>query len=297
MREVLRQRGPLRNRELDGRAVEYYRAGKDTGVALYFLWLTGELMTHSRQGRERVYDFLQNIAPPDLQWTASEEQAIEHFIRKGISHLGLVSERDVRNLLKNATGHAISAAEAKTRLADLAAAGQVSAVHLEGQRSSLYHLAEDTPLLEMLGNGETPDAWQPLVATTGEEVIFLSPLDYTSARGRAKDLFDFDYIWEIYKPAAQRVYGPYTLPILYGDRLVARMDARLDRQSQTLFVNGFWLEAWFEPDDAFAVALARGLHSLAHFLGAERLDITPLDPDFLRAQAGEYLSSHGIPPV
>ena len=112
--------------------------------------------------------------------------------------------------------------------------------------------------------------------TTDDEVIFLSPLEYVSARGRAAKLFDFDYIWEIYKPQAKRVYGPYTMPILYGDRLVGRMDSRHDRKSKTLVINGLWLEDWFTAGEAFAAALNKGLARFISFLGAEKINHSAL---------------------
>ena len=141
-----------------------------------------------------------------------------------------------------------------------------------------------SPLLETVQRGDIPGDWQPLENSTREEITFLSPLEYVSARRRAMKLFDFDYIWEIYKPAQQRKYGPYTLPILYGDQLVARMDARLDRPNKTLVINGFWLETWFKPDEDFAAALALGLARFTTFLGAEYLDSAMLKPEFLRRQ-------------
>src|SRR5207248_1030717 len=81
-----------------------------------------------------------------------------------------------------------------------------------------------------------------------------------STRGRASWLFDFEYLWEVYKPAAKRRWGYYTLPILYGDRLVARLDPKLDRTTSTLVINGFWLEEYAPVEcPGFAAALARGL--------------------------------------
>jgi uncharacterized protein YcaQ len=73
-----------------------------------------------------------------------------------------------------------------------------------------------------------PPAWAQVETSTTQEAVFLAPLDPVSARGRAKVLFGFDYIWEVYKPAPQRKYGYYTLPVLWGDRLVARFDSKLD---------------------------------------------------------------------
>jgi hypothetical protein len=70
VRGELRARGPLGNRDFTGRArVNNYRGSKDTGLALYYLWLTGELMTHHRRGFERVYDFREHIEVPPQKWT------------------------------------------------------------------------------------------------------------------------------------------------------------------------------------------------------------------------------------
>lgn len=115
--------------------------------------------------------------------------------------------------------------------------------------------------------------------------------------GRARSLFGFEYIWEISKPAAKRRYGPYTMPVLYGDRLVARVDAKLDRRTKTLTVNGSWVEEWFLPDESFASALARGLLDLALFLGAERVDTAGLATSLLRREAQETLRSGNVGPI
>ena len=80
----------------------------------------------------------------------------------------------------------------------------------------------------------------------------------------------------MYKPAGQRRWGYYTLPVLYGDRLEARLDPRLERSSGTLWINGFWLEVHAPVQDpAFAAALVRGLRRFASFLGARQVDFQP----------------------
>jgi uncharacterized protein YcaQ len=290
VKQELRERGPLRNRDLDGRQMDHYRASKDTGVALYFLWLTGELMTHSRQGKERVYDFLDNVAPESVRQPAADEEAENFFARKAIAHRGLVDARTFRNMWKGLIERPVDAKEAQSKLAELVESRQAATVRIEGHKEPHYILASDASILKELQSGKTPRAWQPLETTTGEEVIFLSPLETISARGRAGLLFDFDYIWEIYKPAAERKWGPYTMPILYDDRLVARLDAKLDRQSQELLINGFWLERWFKPDDAFAAAFVHGLLRFARFLNAERLNVAALRPKSLRQHVDRIVS-------
>ena len=146
-------------------------------------------------------------------------------------------------------------------------------MRVEGWRAPQVALAADEPLLADLLADRTPSTWQPLGPTTEEEATFLAPLDPVSARGRATSLFGFEYIWEIYKPVEQRRWGAYTLPILWGDRLVARFDARMDRSTATLVVNGLWLE-----DDALAAdaalleAMRRGMDRLITFLDARAID-------------------------
>ena len=271
VRQELRQRGPLRNRDVSGNKVTAYRSSKDTGVALYVMWISGELMTYGRHGKERIYDFAENIAPPYWQYTNSDEEAESYFLRKAIAQQGLITARDFRNAWKNIRDSAVHINEAQAKLDEMVVASQIKAINIEGNKETHYHLAEDDAHLEALKNGNIPLAWQPLGPTTEEEVTFLSPLEYVSARRRALKLFDFDYIWEIYKPVEKRVYGPYTMPILYGDRLVGRMDSRHDRANQTLIINGLWLESWFKPDKAFAEALTRGISRFTTFLEAKEL--------------------------
>ena len=146
-------------------------------------------------------------------------------------------------------------------------------------------MSDDIPILESLEKGKIPKGWKPKETTTLEEVTFLASLDIVSARGRAKKLFDFDYVWEVYVPAHKRRWGYYVLPILYGDDLVARLDPKLDRKTMTLEIKGFWHE-----DDApvkdleFADALARGLIRFARFLEAKKISTESIRPAGLRKQ-------------
>jgi uncharacterized protein YcaQ len=86
-------------------------------------------------------------------------------------------------------------------------------------------------------------------------------------------LFDFDYIWEVYTPAPKRKFGYYALPVLWGDRLVARFDGRFDRAGSTFAILGLWLEDdALAEDEAFIEAFARGIERMRGFLGADRID-------------------------
>ena len=83
----------------------------------------------------------------------------------------------------------------------------------------------------------------------------------------------------------QRRWGYYTLPILYGDDLVARLDPKLDRKTNTLHILGFWLEDDAPKDEAFANALGRGLARFAKLVGAKQVEMDAIQPRRLQAQA------------
>lgn len=292
VREEVRARGPLGNRDFAGHArVSSYRARKDTGLALYHLWLTGELMTHSREGFQRKFDLRERVAPSSVGHVVPAEEAERFFARKALALLGLHTARAWAGTFAFLLNRRIDRAEARRWLEGLVAAGEAASVLVEGQKDLYYYPAADAPLLAKLADGDAPVEWRPLDTATREEVILLSPLDNLLARQRTRLLFGFEYLWEVYKPAANRRWGYYTMPILWRDRLVARLDPKLDRRTGTLVVNGFWLEEGTTAEDpAFAAALAHGLGRFAHFLAARQVDLAALHPEPLREHVGAAIA-------
>jgi uncharacterized protein len=292
VRAELRARGPLGNRGLDGNPVaNNYHGRKDTAVVMYFMWLSGELMMHHREGFDRVYDFRENIAPKEYDFVADVKETEKYFARKVVAFMGLKNEGNMRGEMNYYMRQNYSIAEMKGLLKQWKEAGTFAQVRIEGGRETYLVLYEDMPALESLERGGLPAGWRPKGTTTLEEVTLLSPLDVVSARGRAKRLFDFEYKWEVYVPAPKRRWGYYVLPILYGDDLVARLDPKLDRATMTLQIKGFWHEDEAPVKDAaFADALAHGLVSFARFLGAGRINIAALHPPALRRAIKPVLS-------
>ncbi len=281
----LREKGPLGNRDIEGDAVKVwsYRGRKETSVTLFYLWLTGEVMISSRKGFDRIYDLRERVLPAEYDYAASVEEAEDFFGKKHIAFYGMAREPSWKTGLGDFIHRAISAQEAKGRIERLIEKGEVSRVRVEGFSENFLILNSDQARLAELEAGRVPKAWKPKGSSTLEEVTFLAPLEIVSARGRAKKVFDFDYVWEVYKPAHQRKWGYYTLPILYGDDLVARLDPKLDRTTNTLQILGFWLEDDAPKDPAFADALANGLRRFAGMIGAKKFDLTGIQPMKLRA--------------
>jgi uncharacterized protein YcaQ len=285
MRAILSERGTVSNRDfaMSSRTrTQSYRGRKDSALALYYLWITGEVMTHHRERFERVYALTEAVAPAHLIRESDEAEADRFLIKKDVSFAGLARLNRAQDSYHRGVPFERAKQISKTMLAD----GEIIEVQVEGWKAIHYALGSDAALLHDLSAGRVPKAWKPLDTTTTDEVVFLAPLDQVSARGRAKVLFGFDYIWEVYKPEHQRKFGYYTLPMLWGDRLVARFDSKLDRATGTFVVLGLWLEdAALGNDQAFAEALARGFARFVTFLGASKLDATAFREPLLRGCA------------
>jgi len=282
MRAILRARGTVSNRDFEMATrirTQSYRGRKDSALALYYLWRTGEVMTHHRENFERVYALTEAVAPAHLLRENDDEETDRFLIKKDISFSGLSQVKRVQDSYHRGVPFDQVKPITEAMLAD----GEIIEVQVEGWKAAYYALGSDAKLLRDLSAGRVPKTWMPLDTTTTEEVVFLSPLDPVSARGRAKVLFGFDYIWEVYKPQHLRKFGYYTLPILWGERLVARFDSKLERTTNTFIILGMWLEAKaLAKDEAFAEALARGFARFATFLGASKVNAKAIREPLLR---------------
>ena len=288
MRAILRERGTVTNRDFAMKhrtRTDSYRGRKDSALALYYLWRTGEVMTHHRERFERVYALAEAVAPAHLLYESDEATVDRFLIKKEISFDGLSR---VRRTADGYHGRGEPDRPAKTLLGQLLAEGEVIEVKVEGWKAPHLALGSDAGLLAELSAGRVPAEWRPLDADAAGEVVFLSPLDPVSARGRAKVLFGFDYVWEVYKPVDKRKYGYYVLPVLWGERLVARFDSKLDRTTNMLVILGLWLEdEALGRDEAFAAELGRGFKRFVAFLGADRVEAAAVNEALLRERIQE----------
>ncbi|MBD0328656.1 MAG: winged helix DNA-binding domain-containing protein [Thermoleophilia bacterium] len=147
----------------------------------------------------------------------------------------------------------------------LVADGELVPVEVEGVRGNRFVLRQDVELLS------TPPEPPPSVA-------FLPPFDpLVWDRPLLASLFGFEYVWELFFPPAKRRFGWYSLPILFRDRFVGRIEPRLDRAADRVEVLGLWWEDGFEPAraDGFADAMDGALRAYLRFAGASRLEWAP----------------------
>jgi uncharacterized protein YcaQ len=288
MRALLERRGRLQNRDFsmhDRVRTDSYYGRKDSALALYYLWRIGEAMVHHRERFEKIYAPAERVAPRRYRHDVTNEEADAFHWRKQVAFEGLTKFLGVpQGFSHSTTGQRRSIREAH---ADWRAAAlerdELIEVRVDGWKGPRWALGEDADTIRTIEAGRVPRRWRPLDTTTTEEVTFLSPLDPVSARDRATELFDFHYRWEVYTPAPKRRWGYYTLPVLWGDRLVARFDGRFDPGSRTLRLLGMWFEDdALVDDDAFLDAFAPAMTRFARYLDALAIDSGGIPQSIIR---------------
>lgn len=209
-------------------------------------------VTTRRPDFSRLYDLAERvIAAAHHQRKVEREEAQRELLRLAARSHGIGTVADLANY------YHIPVTQARPRIAELAAAGELREVRVEGWREPAWlH----------------PKAQCPARI---EAATLLSPFDpVVWFRPRAERLYGFHYRIEIFVPQEKRKWGYYVLPFLLGDRLVARADLKADRVGRRLLV----LAAWVEPHArAAAVAgpLATELRAMAHWLKLESVIVSP----------------------
>ncbi|GAA1958331.1 DNA glycosylase AlkZ-like family protein [Microbacterium deminutum] len=237
----LRADGPVRSSEIpDTSQVSWPSSGwtNDRNVTqlLEILAGCGEVAVAGREGKERRWDLAERVYPAEVEELTLDEARTRRNERR-LASLGI--------------------ARAK-------AAGQPV------EPLDVGHAGEEAVVDGVAGT------WRVDPAAVGApfegRTALLSPFDrLVFDRRRAEDLFGFEYILEMYKPAAQRRWGYFALPILYEDRLVGKLDAAADRKAGVFRVAAIHEDAPFTEEMADAVHLE--IRELADWLG---LDVTGL---------------------
>jgi uncharacterized protein len=140
--------------------------------------------------------------------------------------------------------------------------GELVPVEIEGVSGKRFVVRDDVELLQ------APPEPPPSVA-------FLCPYDpLVWDRKLLGSLFDFDYVWELYVPPEKRRWGWYVLPIVFRDRLVGRIEPKVDRAEAGVQVLAVWWEDGFAPgrNEGFVEAMRDALRAYLRFAGATRLE-------------------------
>lgn len=259
LRAELRASGPLPASAIEADAVigaeSTARRGpwwgwSDVKQGLEVLFRTGEVVSAGRTRFERAYGLPDQVLPSAvLDRTVSRADAHRALVSHAARAHGIGTASDIADYFR------LKAADVAPALADLAEAGEITQVSVDGWgRPGWLHAEARLP-------------------RRIEADALLSPFDpIVWERARAERLFGFHYRIEIYTPQPKRVFGYYVLPVLQDEALVGRVDLKSDRQAGVLLVQAAWHEAGQTIDVERLAALLR---RTAEWQGLESLEVMP----------------------
>jgi uncharacterized protein YcaQ len=258
---VVEEHGPISSKELQELKVaqEAHRGWKATrvaNVALVALWNRGKISVSQRKSFRRYFDLTERIIPASVQKRRSPslERFWPYLLSKRVANAGLLP------LGGGMESWAFLRQVRTSGLPEkLVEADKLALVKVEGLKTPFLAPADAEEQLEHARS-----------APLDGRVRFLSPLDpLVWSRNVLKGLWDFEYAWEVYKPAPQRRWGYYVLPVICGDRFVARFDGKYDTGSETLQVLAYHEEpgglSWSDP------LMIAAFERFLAYLGGERV--------------------------
>jgi uncharacterized protein YcaQ len=273
--ERIRAEGPMSSRDFEnerGETLDWFGVRTNVVRAVLEAYnVTGVLGLARREGTRRYYDVIDRLLPAKV--LAREIPVAEQMRHKLLSRyrthglLGVGGGGDIFGGIGPAKPDPLFPGyPGRTALREeLIASGELLPVDVENVRGKRFVVKADVDLLE-----SAPEA-PPTVA-------FLSPFDpLVWDRPLLGSLFEFDYVWELFHPPEKRRWGWYVLPLLFGDRLVGRIEPRIDRESSTVQMLAAWWEDGFKPGRAegFVDAMRDALRAYLRFASATRIEWAP----------------------
>jgi uncharacterized protein len=263
----IRDEGPLSTAAFaeHGHSVDWWWAPtRASRAVLEALFVTGRVGIARRDGNRRYYDLIERLVPAQLlEQRASEEDAMRHRLLSRFRAGGLITAGGNEIMY-----YAHSRDHGPRLTKSLVEEGVIEPVSIEGLKQVRYMPSDERALLE--DESEVPAA-----------VTFVAPVDpLVAPRRQLEELFDFEYRWEIFTPEPKRQFGYYVLPVLFGDRIVGRIEPRFDKADKAagaLRILGLWWEKGFSPRSAegFVPALHEAFADYLAFVRAKRVDWPP----------------------
>lgn len=266
--ETIRERGALSSIDLknEHRVDWYWGPTSVTRAALEYLYAVGKLGIHHRVGTRRYFDLIENLIPSELIEIPDPNKTLEiyhdwHVLRR-VKSMGLAHPGAGEHWLGIRRA---KSSERKSAVWRLIKRGELNPVLIEEIPNQTFYIqSEDIPKIENLKDQPEP---QPRMA-------FIAPLDNLIWDRRSIEMvFEFKYIWEVYKPEKQRQYGYYVLPVLYGENFVGRVEPKFDQKTRTLQIKNWWWEPGFIPDQETLNERDKCIQAFGAYLGAEDIQV------------------------
>lgn len=261
--DCIREKGPLPANKINiGEHAESGKWGhkKLSSAALDYLYHSGVLGISSKQKTHKVYDLSERLFPEEILHAKdpfkTDYDFAKWYIKRRIGAVGLVWNKNGGEWL----GFYVQDTKQRTQiLQELVTDGELLELSIEGSEDVFYIRKNDE---ELLGKSVKTKAAQ-----------FIAPLDNLIwDRGLIKELFNFEYSWEVYTPAAKRKFGYYVLPVLYKNQFVARFEAEQNRGKTPLQIKNWWWEPNTKITEEMISAISDAFERFSHFLGVEMME-------------------------
>ena len=278
----VRRDGPVLARRISGGLTgESWRSSgwtneRNVDRMLGFLWASGRVMVAGREGIQKQWDLTERVLPPGVPHERlSDLEVTRRAVDRSLRGLGVGTAKHIKAHFTQDRYP-----ELQRVLAEFERTGRIERVVVEHDGApmpgSWYVHRSDLPLLERIERGR----WEP-------RTTMLSPFDNLIAdRARSELLFDLSYRMEIYVPKDQRRYGYYSMPVLDGDRFVARVDPAMDRANGRLLVRAVHAEPGVRTTRGSGRSVATAVRDLASWLGATEIELDGSVPAAWRSGLG-----------
>ena len=261
--EYIRKNGPLPANKINiGEHAESGKWGhkKLSSAALDYLYHSGVLGISSKLKTHKVYDLSERLFPKELLCAKdpfkTDYDFAKWYIKRRIGAIGLVWNKNGGEWL----GFYVQDTKLRTQvLQELVEEGELLELSIEGSKEIFYIRKEDETIL-----GKT---------VRKNVAQFIAPLDNLIwDRGLIKELFGFEYSWEVYTPVAKRKFGYYVLPVLYKNRLIARFEPEPNRGENPLQIKNWWWEPDIIITEEMLSAISDAFVRISKFLGIDMME-------------------------
>lgn len=273
----IRSDGLLRSRDLETNTAK--RAGwwdwKPAKKALEQLYMQGDLMVSDREGFQKTYDLTERVLPSQVNaQMPSMEEFAAHIVDQQLRCHGLVSLKGLTYQRRNP--------ELRKAVKDLVNERLVQRTLEQVQVSSGEVFVLETGALERA------------LPRLSNRMLILSPFDNSVIqRERLNALFQYDYQIECYVPAAKRRYGYFSLPLLYRDEFIGRMDCKAHRKTRHLEIKSLHFEQHTVDESLLIAAFVNAITEFCHFQQCDSVSLTQAYPKHLTQRLHNALKPLG----
>lgn len=260
IRQAITEKGPVSSLDLEfNQTVDWpWAPTRLSRAALESMYFWGELIIHHKVHTRKIYDFAHHYLPEELlaapDPNVTGEEYLDWRIWRRIGGIGLVWNKAGDAWV----GLGIKSKERDASIKRLINGGQLQEVKVEDVATPFYFRSCDQASLEKALHLQAPLP----------QAAILAPLDNLLwDRRLVQELFNFEYRWEVYKPVSERKYGYYVLPVIYGDKFVARFEPGRDKKTGALVIKNWWWEPGINVSDEIIASISECFLRFQAYLG------------------------------